>query len=77
MRPRVLDYHRAQFHAAIQILREACIDIMRNAPHEGVEHRTAETLLVRLDDAIASLTGDGTPLSRRPRRTDQTSETDT
>src|SRR5262245_20214406 len=64
--PRIFDYHRAQFYAAIQIIREACVDIMGNAPSERLEYRAAETLLARLDEAIASLTGDRTIVDKTP-----------
>ena len=63
---RVVDYHRAQFCAAIQIISETCVEIMRNVPRASVEYGTAEALLRRLDEALLSLTGDRKVVGETP-----------
>lgn len=59
------DYDRQRFYAAIGVMREACIDVRRTAPINGLDYGTAGSLMQRLDDAVEALTGDREALWRK------------
>jgi hypothetical protein len=57
---------RARFLEAIRLMRDACIDVSRQAPIGSTEYRAADTLRARLDDAVEALTGDRTRFWLKP-----------
>lgn len=51
------DADREGFYVTLGAFRRACLNVREKAPIGGLDDRTAEQLLERIDDAVEALTG--------------------